>query len=356
MSHNYRGLQLGARMVSGVPKNFKKTSFYQPVYDIHSNDGGVSNEALNVRMQGRCGIFDLSNMKQLNFTGNNIYRAINHLFTTNIYNCSYGKIQETLMLNEIGKVIDKPFVSNIQGNLSVFCRETTVPIIKDKLEDFSEVEIQDNSSDYDILAIQGTWSKAALNKLYYFLRLDFKNIVDKDKLCITQDDVTLVKKSITGAEGYIVRLPKSKTNTLLNKLLHQPNIYLSGSDALFVNQMESRMLTENELNGQYNPNELNQNHLIDTRIYDDSFIGRDFVVNSMNKNTSSIIKSFSIGSYNFTQKPIVITNTNRKKIGELKNIVWSPYLKKFKGVCEITEPESKIGILDNNQIELMNIL
>ena len=351
MSHNYRGLQLGARMVSGVPKNFKKTSFYQPVYDIHSNDGGVSNEALNVRMNGRCGIFDLSNMKQLNFTGNNIYRAINHLFTTNIYNCSYGKIQETLMLNEIGKVIDKPFVSNIQGNLSVFCRETTVPIIKDKLEDFSEVEIQDNSSDYDILAIQGTWSKAALNKLYYFLRLDFKNIVDKDKLCITQDDVTLVKKSITGAEGYLVRLPKSKTDTLLKKMLHQPNIYLSGSDALLVNQMESRMLTENELNGKYSPFELNQNHLVDTRTFDYSFTGRNSDIN-----TSSIIKSVSITNYNFTQKPTIITNTNREKIGELKNLVWSPYLKKFKGICEITDPESKIGILDNRQIELMNIL
>lgn len=353
MSQNYRGLQLGARMVSGVPKNFKKTSFYQPIYDINSNDGGVSNEALNVRMQGRCGIFDLGNMKQLNFTGSNIYRAINQLFTTNIYNCSYGKIQETLMLNESGKVIDKPFVSNIEGNLSVFCRETSVPIIKDKLENFSEVKIQDDSNNFDILAIQGTWSKAALNKLYYFLRLDFKNFINESKDCIKQDDFTLIKKSITGAEGYIVRIPKTQTDSLIDKLLHQPNIYLSGSDALMVNQMESRMLTENELNGQYNPNELNQNHLIDTRIYDDSFIGRQSVINS---NTSSLIKSVSVGSYNFTQKPIVITNTNRKKIGELKNIVWSPYLKKFKGICEITEPESKIGILDNSQIELMNIL
>ncbi len=55
------------------------------------------------------------------------------------------------MLNEIGKVIDKPFVSNIQGNLSCIFVRNYCSYYKDKLEDFSEVEIQDNSSDYDIL-------------------------------------------------------------------------------------------------------------------------------------------------------------------------------------------------------------
>ena len=203
------------------------------MYDIKSNDGGVSNEALNVRMNGRCGIFDLVNMKQLNFTGKNIYSSVNQLFTTNVYNCSYNKIQETLMLNESGKVIDKPFVSNIHGNLSVFCRDTSVPIIKQKLEEQSEIEIQDNSDKYDIIAIQGTWSKAALNKLYYFLRLDFKHFVDENNLCIKQDNFTIVRKSITGADGYIISILKLKLILLLVNYYINP-IYIFQEMMLFL--------------------------------------------------------------------------------------------------------------------------
>ena len=113
-----------------------------------------------------------------------------------------------------------------------------------------------------------------MNKLYYFLRLDFKHFVDENNLCIKQDNFTIVRKSITGADGYIISIPKTKTDSLISKLLHQPNIYLSGNDALLVNKMESRMLTENEMNGQYSPNELNQQHLLETRLFDDSFIPR----------------------------------------------------------------------------------
>ena len=357
MSTNYRGLNLGARMVSGLPRNFNKTSFYQPVCDINSNAGGVRNEALNVRLQGRCGIFDLGNMSLINVKGNGTYKSLNKLFTNNIYNCGHNSIIDTLMLNEKGKVIDKPVLSNFNGELSILCRNSSVPIIKTVLDENKKISMENKSVSNDIFAIQGSWSRAAMNKMYYFLNLNFKNIVNDRQCCVKESDVTVLKKSITGADGYIVSIPKHETDTLLDKLLHQPNIYLSGIDALLVNQMESRMLTENEMNGEYTPDELNQLQLVNKSVIGEDFIGKECIldINNRVKSSNKKIQSITFENYNFTKSPKVIKSTDREEIGKLRNVVYSPYLQQFKGVCEMTSPDAKIGILDNKQVELMNI-
>ena len=46
---------------------------------------------------------------------------------------------------------------------------------------------------------------------------------------VLKKTITVIKKSITGADGYIISIPDETDTT--NKLLHQPHIPLSGNDA-----------------------------------------------------------------------------------------------------------------------------
>ena len=66
---SYRNLNLGAKLVNGVPRSFSKSSFFQPIIDIYNNKGGVTNESLNCRLPARCSIFDLSHYNILRVSG-----------------------------------------------------------------------------------------------------------------------------------------------------------------------------------------------------------------------------------------------------------------------------------------------
>lgn len=353
---SYRGLNLGAQMVSGVARNFKKISFHQPVLDISNNAGGITNEAMNVRLTYRCGLFDLTDKTIINISGTGLYQTLQNIFTNNVYNCSINKTQDTLLLNQEGNILDKPTLINTGNTFKVMCNRSSVPIIKNILKDEKQIKIEDPSNDFDLFALQGSWSMAGINKMYYFLNLDFKELPDKNSEFIVQNDVTVMRKSITGADGFLVSIPKDKTDELFDKLLHQPNIYMTGGDALLVNKMESKMITDLEMNGQYNPIELNQLSLVSTQKND--FIGINSVLDMNNnfRQSKTKLMSTSFDNYNFTKKPINIYNNEHSLIGTLKTVTYSPYLGKFKATCEINSGgDTQFGIMDNKKIELMNI-
>ena len=343
---NYRGLKLGARLVSGVPHSFKKLSFYRPVLDINNNAGGVNNEAMNVHLPYRCGIFDLGNTTILNVRGKNIYSKLEGLFTNNIYNIGQNKTMDTLLLNESGFVIDKPTVVHYNDDFSIMCRRENADIITDYLTNDSSLSVENTEKDFDLFAFQGSWHKAGMNKMYYFLKLNFSEILEAERTCVKQGDITLFSKNVAGSNGFVVSIPKNETSVLFNKLLHQPNLYMSGSEALKVNKMESRMITDEYLNGKYTPFELNQMFLINNTNND--------LYNRLNSGNKRIM-SITFENYNTTKKPTKIYNTEREKIGKLLDVVYSPYLHKFKGYCEMYDYNAKFGIYDNKQIELMNV-
>ncbi len=163
-----------------------------------------------------------------------------------------------------------------------------------------------------------------------------------DNVVLKKATLQLLKRVLLEPDGYIVSIPKHETDVLFDKLLHQPNIYLSGSDALLVNQMESRMLTENEKNGEYTPDELNQLQLINKSVIGEDFIGKESIMD-INNRVKLSNKKYKV----LHLKIIILQNHQRlskvleKEIGKLRNVVYSPYLQQFKGVCEMTSPDAK---------------
>ena len=105
------------------------------------------------------------------------------------------------------------------------------------------------------------------------------------------------------------------------------------------------------MNGEYTPDELNQLQLISKSVIGEDFIGKECImdINNRIKSSNKKIQSITFENYNFTKSPKVIKGTDREEIGKLRNVVYSPSLQQFKGVCEMTSPLLKIGIYTINK-------
>lgn len=92
-----------------------------PLYDIHVEEGGkivpfagyllpvqygsgVIKEHMAVREQ--CGMFDVSHMGEILFTGKTALKTLNHIMTNDFTNMPIGKVRYSVMCNEKGGCVD----------------------------------------------------------------------------------------------------------------------------------------------------------------------------------------------------------------------------------------------------------
>ena len=352
---SYRNLNLGAKLVNGVPRSFSKSSFFQPIVDIYNNKGGVSNESLNCRLPARCSIFDLSHYNILRVSGKDKLTCLQKTFTTNIYNCGWNKVQDSLILNDDGKIVDKVLVVNNNQFVSIITSPGKEDYVSETIKSMSQnVDVDNISNQYDIFAIQGCYSRAAMNKIFYFLRLNFRNLIHEPHTCAIDTDKIIINKDITGTSGYILCLPKCETENLFSKILLQPNIYMSGDEALDLNRVEARRIGDTELSEGLTPAEANQLHLVD--INKGKFVGYDKIININNSfiKPDRVLKSVTAAEYDTNFKKLYDSNNN--EIGEVSRMCYSPYLKCYKGFGYFTNSSLNFCKSKNNQkIELMDL-
>ena len=351
----YRNLNLGVNLVNGVPRSFKRSSFFQPVIDIYNNKGGATNEALNSRLPARCSIFDLSHYSMLRVSAKDKLSSLQKTFTTNIYNCPWNKCRDSLILDNDGKIVDKVLISNHESSFSIITSPGKDEYVEQSIKSMSSnVVVENVSEQYDIFAVQGCYSRAAMNKIFYFLKLNFKNLVHEPHTCAIDTDKIIINKGIIGSSGYLLCIPKIETQNLFIKLLQQPNIYMSGEEALEINRLEARMLGNTELSKGLTPAEANQLHLITSD--KEKFIGYDSVFNSNNNfiKPNKVLKSFSLSEYD--SKFNTLYDTDNNEVGSVSRMLYSPYLKCYKGFGYFKDQNISFCKSENNQkIELMDL-
>ena len=67
-------------------------------------------------------------------------------------------------------------VVHSDNDFSIMCRRENAEIITDYLTDGSSLSVENTEKDFDLFAFQGSWHKAGMNKMYYFLKLNFNEI------------------------------------------------------------------------------------------------------------------------------------------------------------------------------------
>ena len=143
-----------------------------PLYDAHLRAGarmvdfagwempvqyaGVIAEHLAVR--GAAGIFDVSHMGQLLFTGPDAVAAVNRLITNDLQAVGDGRAQYTCICNDAGRILDDAISYRLGPGevlmvVNASNREKIAAHVATRIE--GEAAVQDVSADWALVALQG---------------------------------------------------------------------------------------------------------------------------------------------------------------------------------------------------------
>ena len=153
-----------------------------PLYDVHVEEGGkivpFAGYLLPVQYSGviaehnavrnACGLFDVSHMGEVLFTGPGALASLNHLLTNDFTNMKPGRVRYSVMCHENGGAVDDLIVYKF-GEESYFVvvnaanREKDFAHMQQNL--LADTQIEDISDTVAQLALQGPAATEILSKL-----------------------------------------------------------------------------------------------------------------------------------------------------------------------------------------------
>lgn len=181
---------------------------------------GLMKEHMAVRTA--CGLFDVSHMGEIEFSGPGALEAINHLLANDYTDFKIGSCRYSTMCYEDGGVVDDLIVYKMGEQeylviVNAANKDKDYAWMKDHL--VGDVVIRDLSDDYSQIALQGPRAEEILSKLadpaslptgYY----TFKNPVDVAGVsCIVS------RTGYTGEDGYELYCAWDEAPTLWNALM-----------------------------------------------------------------------------------------------------------------------------------------
>ncbi|MEM1484729.1 glycine cleavage system aminomethyltransferase GcvT [Oscillospiraceae bacterium PP1C4] len=278
-----------------------------PLYDTHVALGGkvvpfagyllpvqysgVIAEHMAVRTQA--GLFDVSHMGEVVFSGRDALANINLLFTNDFTGMYDGQVRYSPMCNENGGVVDDLIVyrMNEQRYLVVVNasnRHKDVAWMKAHL--FGEVEFEDISDEIAQLALQGPKAHEILSKLCEdkFIPVKYYSFVEKGIVRIpatattekpTEISCIISKTGYTGEDGYELYCANGDAAILWNALMEAGSdlgLIPCGLGARDTLRLEAAMpLYGHEMNDEITPLEVGLNFAV--KMGKDDFIGKQAI-------------------------------------------------------------------------------
>ena len=129
---------------------------------------GIINEHMATRKTA--GIFDVSHMGRLFFTGKDTLPFLQHVLTNNAMALAVGESQYTLIQNENGGAIDDAYLYRFKPDeyllvVNASNREKDVAHFKKHMTRFSDIKMTDKTFDMAMISLQGPLSKSIVEKI-----------------------------------------------------------------------------------------------------------------------------------------------------------------------------------------------
>lgn len=181
--------------------------------------GGLREEHLAVR--GGVGIFDVSHMGELRFTGANALASLQWLVTCDVSAVAVGQAQYGVMCNERGGAVDDVFVYRL-GEADFLMVVNAANTDKDRewvlAHDAHGADISDQSRQWALLAVQGPGAEAALDPLCS------ADLTAVDRRGVVRSDVAGVscwvsRTGYTGEDGFEVFAPWGQARPLWDAIV-----------------------------------------------------------------------------------------------------------------------------------------
>ena len=129
---------------------------------------GIINEHMATRK--KAGIFDVSHMGRLYFTGKDTIPFLQHVLTNNALALDIGESQYTLIQNETGGAIDDAYLYRFKPEeyllvVNASNREKDVAHFKKHLTLFQDIEMVDKTFEMSMISLQGPLSKSIIQQI-----------------------------------------------------------------------------------------------------------------------------------------------------------------------------------------------
>ena len=195
-------------------------------FDMPIQYSGIVDEHQAVRQA--CGVFDVSHMGEVQITGNDAERYVNHIFTNDVVGMPNGKILYGMMCYENGGVVDDLLVYK-KGENDFFLVINAANIDKDwawiqeQAKDY-DVKLEHQSDMYGELAVQGPDSEKVLKDVLGIDGSDltfytFKTILSPLTSYPSPLEIIVSRTGYTGEDGFEIYATPIYINECWDKLI-----------------------------------------------------------------------------------------------------------------------------------------
>ena len=174
-------------------------------FDMPIQYEGITEEHMAVR--NACGVFDVSHMGEVNISGPDAERFVNHIFTNDIAGAPDGKIFYGMMLRADGGTVDDLLVYRRGANnfllvINASNIDKDIEWIKSQSEGY-DVEIDDLSDALGELAIQGPEAEKVMEQELGITRADLACYTFREA-SLDGAHILVSRTGYTGEDGFEV--------------------------------------------------------------------------------------------------------------------------------------------------------
>ncbi len=298
-------------------------------------------EHLNVRKHG--GLFDVSHMGEIRVKGKDSLVFLESLIPSPIQSLFEGGAQYSFFCNEEGQLIDDLILYCFErGENYLLCVNAAT---KDKDKQWLEshikdqdVEIQDESSFWGMIAVQGPKSIELCQKV--FPSIDFFSI--KRFHFHFQDGCIFSRTGYTGEEGFEIYIPWNQCTKYWNFFLERGSFFsilpigLGARDTLRLEM--AYLLSGQDFDETYNPLEAGLDWVMKNP---KNYVGKEKILEQSKKDIPKRLKGFIMEeSLGVPRKGYSVLSKTGETIGRVTSGAKSPSLEKMIGLAYIKGQET----------------
>ncbi len=247
-------------------------------FDMPIQYEGITEEHNAVR--NACGVFDVSHMGEVNISGADAEKYVNHIFTNDITNAPDGKIFYGMMLNEHGGVVDDLLVyKRGENNFLLVINASNIDKDVDWIRSHAsgyDVEINHLSDELGELAIQGPKSEKVMTEVLGINCADLTFYTFREEM-LNGKHILVSRTGYTGEDGFEIYAEHDVIRKLWDELMESGRAVPCGLGCRDTLRFEVGLpLYGDELSDEITPIEAGLSIFV--KLDKPEFIGRDVVM------------------------------------------------------------------------------
>jgi aminomethyltransferase len=338
--------------------SIKKT----PLYEKHKENGakfidfggwdmpveytGIKDEHHAVRNEA--GMFDVSHMGEVEVSGEETTKFLQHLLTNNVEDLADNAIVYTFMCYEDGGVVDDllAYKYNAKKFLLVVNASNVdkdFDWIKKQSVKF-DVVVENTSKEVAEVAVQGPKAQEIVQKLTDYNLDDIKFFTFDDGVEIAGVNTLISRTGYTGEDGFEIYTSNEDIGLLFDKILEAGKplgLKLAGLGARDTLRFEANLpLYGQEISQDITPLEAGLGYFVDL---DKEFIGRDALAKQKSEGLKRKVVGFELLGRGLARTDAVVLNSEGEEIGHVTTGYISPTLEKAIGLALVDSNYTKLG-------------